>query len=32
MTYDRALALLLNAGLPWAEANEIARDVSSGER
>lgn len=28
MTYDRALALLLNAGLTWKEADTIARDVA----
>lgn len=29
MTYDRALALLLNAGLPWKEADTIARGATS---
>jgi hypothetical protein len=27
MTYRRALRLLLNAGLPWAEAHAIACEV-----
>lgn len=27
MTYDRAMRLLLNAGLSWSEADAIARDA-----
>lgn len=29
MTYHHALRLLLNAGVPYAEAKTIARDASS---
>lgn len=28
MTYRRAMMLLLNAGLSWREADEIAREVA----
>lgn len=29
MTYARAMTLLLNAGLSWREADEIARQVEA---
>lgn len=32
MTYSRALTLLIGAGLPYVEADEIARDVSEREQ
>lgn len=31
MTYDRAMHLLLNAGLEWEEAHQIASSVAEEE-